>query len=74
VTLSPDQDEKEKRDDLFNIRAVTDSPKVVPAYASSCEEAGEYASACSCWGVTAWTTTTTPTVTVTATADVCEEL
>jgi hypothetical protein len=55
--------------------AVTEIPSVIPAYASSCDDAAEYASACSCWAITAWTSTApTPTVTVTISADSCEEL
>ncbi|KAF9874569.1 hypothetical protein CkaCkLH20_08132 [Colletotrichum karsti] len=55
------------------IRQVTDLPTVIPAYASSCDDTAEYSSACSCWGITAVTSTAPrPTVTVTTTADYCE--
>jgi hypothetical protein len=57
-------------------RQVTVAPSVVPTYASACSGTVRYSSACSCWGITAMTTTaatpvTTTTVTVTATASVC---
>ncbi|KAF6813524.1 hypothetical protein CSOJ01_04546 [Colletotrichum sojae] len=54
-------------------RQVTELPTAIPAYASSCDDAAEYSSACSCWGITAVTSTAPrPTVTVTTTADYCE--
>lgn len=44
---------------------------VIPTYASACSGASRYSSACSCWGLTASTTTgpapATSTVTITAT-------
>ena len=47
----------------------------VPAYASACDQPGEYAAACSCFGITSGATTApTPTVTVTSTIDYCEDL
>lgn len=57
-------------------RQVTVMPSSVPIYASACSGTARYSSACSCWGITAMTTTaptplTTTTVTVTATASVC---
>ncbi|KAL0940431.1 uncharacterized protein CTRU02_203194 [Colletotrichum truncatum] len=56
-------------------RQVTAYPTLIPAYASSCDDAAEYSSACSCWGITAVTSTAPrPTVTVTTTVDYCEDL
>ncbi|KAG4418276.1 hypothetical protein IFR04_008552 [Cadophora malorum] len=57
-------------------RQVTVTPSSIPIYASACSSAARYSSACSCWGITARTTTasapvTRTTVTVTATASVC---
>ncbi|KAM0322450.1 hypothetical protein ACHAQA_009517 [Verticillium albo-atrum] len=47
---------------------VTVIPTNVPAYASSCDGRSGYASACSCWGITATATTVaTPTAVATAT-------
>jgi hypothetical protein len=40
----------------------------VPGYASACGKSGQYASACSCWGVTGAKVTVTPTSTVVATS------
>jgi len=49
-------------------RQVTVVPTAVPTYASACSGTVRYASACSCWGITAHTTfAPTPTSTVTAT-------
>ncbi|KHN95510.1 uncharacterized protein MAM_06567 [Metarhizium album ARSEF 1941] len=65
-----------KRGDMEH-RAATEAPSVVPAYASSCNNPGKYSSACSCWGITAVTTTApvpTHVATVTVTADYCEDL
>ncbi|KAK1476831.1 hypothetical protein CNYM01_05736 [Colletotrichum nymphaeae SA-01] len=54
-------------------RQVTALPTLIPAYASSCGDSAAYSSACSCWGITAVTTTAPkPTVTVTTTVDYCE--
>jgi hypothetical protein len=75
VTVDPDEAAVTKRG--LEYRAATQAPTAVPAYASSCQEAGKYASACSCWGITAVTTTApvpTKTATVTVTADYCEDL
>jgi hypothetical protein len=47
-------------------RQVTNRPSAVPAYASSCPDAARYSSACSCWGITA-TTTTVTAATITST-------
>lgn len=48
-------------------RQVTATPTGIPAYATPCPDASAYASACSCWGITAATTTLeAPTQTVTA--------
>ncbi|KAF6833995.1 hypothetical protein CMUS01_06356 [Colletotrichum musicola] len=44
----------------------TTSSATVPGYASACVNAGEYSSACSCWGITT-TVTTLPRSTITAT-------
>lgn len=78
VTVTVDPDEpvpKTKRG--VEYRAATEAPTAVPAYASSCKEAGKYSSACSCWGITAALTTApvpTMTQTVTVTADFCDDL
>ncbi|EPS44224.1 hypothetical protein H072_1746 [Dactylellina haptotyla CBS 200.50] len=49
-------------------RAVTQSPSVVPTYASLCSGTSRYSSACSCWGVTKVTINApTPLTTVTST-------
>ncbi|CAI6079601.1 unnamed protein product [Clonostachys chloroleuca] len=72
VTVDSDTPAKLRR----NVRAVTDVPTVVPAYASACD-GSRYASACSCWGITAGVTTAptpTSTVTTTVTQDYCEDL
>lgn len=46
-------------------------PTSVPTYASACSGTVRYSSACSCWGITAMTTTVpTPTVTATVTTTV----
>lgn len=72
VTVDSDTPAKLRR----NVRAVTNVPTVVPAYASACD-GSRYASACSCWGITAGVTTAptpTSTVTTTVTQDYCEDL
>jgi len=47
---------------------VTITPTSIPNYARACLKAKEYATACSCFGVTGTVTTVpTPTVTVTST-------
>ena len=77
VTVDPDEPAKFKRDGSLNYRAATVKPTDVPAYASGCDSASRYSSACSCWGITATTSTApqpTSTVTVTVTADYCEDL
>lgn len=77
VTVDPDEPAKFKRDGSLNYRAATVKPTAVPAYASGCDSAARYSSACSCWGITATTSTApqpTSTVTVTVTADYCEDL
>ncbi|QPH19678.1 hypothetical protein C2857_004970 [Epichloe festucae Fl1] len=76
VTVDPDEPaSKTKR--ALEYRAATEAPTAVPAYASSCEGAGKYSSACACWGITPVLTTApipTKTQTVTVTADFCEDL
>ena len=47
-----------------NKRQVTVVPSSVPSYASACSGTSRYSSACSCWGITA-TTSTAPAPTVT---------
>lgn len=77
VTVDPEEPAKFKRAEGLEVRAATESPTAVPAYASSCDKDGEYASACSCWGITATTktgATPTKTTTVTVTTDFCEDL
>ncbi|OAA41404.1 hypothetical protein NOR_05482 [Metarhizium rileyi] len=76
VTVEPDEPAALTKRNI-EYRAATEAPTAVPAYASSCNSAGKYSSACSCWGITAVTTTApvpTKTVTVTVTADLCEDL
>lgn len=52
-------------------RQATVHPSVVPVYASACSGTARYSSACSCWGITATTTTApTPTIYSTVTATV----
>ncbi len=75
VTVDPEEPAKFKRD--LKVRAATEMPTAVPAYASGCDKPERYASACSCWGITATTSTAatpTKTVTVTVTSDYCEDL
>jgi hypothetical protein len=63
-----------KREELHE-RQVTVVPSAVPTYASACSDPGDYASACSCFGITGKVTTAaTPTVTSTTTVDTCEDL
>ncbi|EFX06371.1 hypothetical protein CMQ_6692 [Grosmannia clavigera kw1407] len=53
--------------------AVTSTPTALPTYATQCSSAAAYASACSCWGITAGlSTAAVPTVTVTSTYDYCD--
>ncbi|TQV94284.1 hypothetical protein V2A60_002680 [Cordyceps javanica] len=76
VTVDPDEPAKLKRENI-EVRAATSVPTAVPAYASGCDSASRYSSACSCWGITASVTTAsqpTKTVTVTVTSDYCEDL
>ncbi|OAA69816.1 hypothetical protein ISF_03086 [Cordyceps fumosorosea ARSEF 2679] len=76
VTVDPDAP-KLKRENQHEVRAATEIPTAVPAYASGCDSAARYSSACSCWGITASATTAaqpTKTVTVTVTSDYCEDL
>ncbi|OAA78551.1 hypothetical protein LEL_05374 [Akanthomyces lecanii RCEF 1005] len=76
VTVDPDEPAKFKREN-HEVRAATEVPTAVPAYASGCDSASRYSSACSCWGITATATTAkqpTKTVTVTVTSDYCEDL
>ena len=75
VTVTAEPALKFKRDYL-EVRQATVVPTFVPAYASSCDKI-EYASACSCFGVTGKTSVApvpTSTVTVTTTVDYCEDL
>ena len=77
VTVDADAPPKFKRDAALDYRAATEAPTAVPAYATSCKDGSKYASACSCWGITAMTTTApqpTKTATVTVTGDYCEDL
>ncbi|RDA83597.1 hypothetical protein CP532_2859 [Ophiocordyceps camponoti-leonardi (nom. inval.)] len=56
------------------LQAFTKVPTAVPTYASSCRSAGDYSSACSCWGITAVTSTKgtkTRTTTVSVTTEAC---
>ncbi|KAL2061851.1 hypothetical protein VTL71DRAFT_7229 [Oculimacula yallundae] len=63
---------------MLEQRQVTITPSSVriPTYAKACSDMARYSSACSCWGITATTTTastlvTTTTVTATATISAC---
>jgi hypothetical protein len=59
----------------LEIRQTTVIPQSLPTYATACSSAAEYASACSCWGITPTVSTaSTPTVTVTSTVEVCDDL
>ncbi|KAL7943737.1 hypothetical protein V8C42DRAFT_100295 [Trichoderma barbatum] len=74
ITVDPEVTPKAKRD-AGNTAAVTVYPTDVPAYAEFCDTGAQYSSACSCWGITATTTTAaTPTQTeiVTVTQSACE--
>lgn len=76
VTVDPDEPATLTKRGV-EYRAATEAPTAVPAYASSCQGAAKYSSACSCWGITAVVTTApvpTKTATVTVTADYCEDL
>ncbi|KAK8148446.1 hypothetical protein G3M48_010067 [Beauveria asiatica] len=76
ITVDPDEAPKSKRANI-EVRAATEVPTAVPAYASGCDSASRYSSACACWGITASATTAaqpTKTVTVTVTSDYCEDL
>ncbi|KAM3447799.1 hypothetical protein MY3296_008369 [Beauveria thailandica] len=76
ITVDPDEAPKSKRANI-EVRAATEVPTAVPAYASGCDSASRYSSACACWGITASATTAaqpTKTVTVTITSDYCEDL
>ncbi|KAL8334386.1 hypothetical protein RB598_008908 [Gaeumannomyces tritici] len=54
---------------ILDPRQVTQVPSLVPAYASACPDAAAYSSACSCWGITARTTTAgAPSATASTTA------
>ncbi|KAL8366445.1 hypothetical protein RB595_004975 [Gaeumannomyces hyphopodioides] len=60
---------------ILDRRQATVVPSIVPAYASACPNAAAYRSACSCWGITARTTTvdapsSTASTTATETATV----
>ncbi|PHH90665.1 hypothetical protein CDD83_2992 [Cordyceps sp. RAO-2017] len=77
VTAQQDEPSRARRDAVLEYRAATEAPTAVPAYASGCRGASKYSSACSCWGITAATSTApqpTKTETVTVTSNVCEDL
>ncbi|KAL7931741.1 hypothetical protein V8C35DRAFT_109065 [Trichoderma chlorosporum] len=74
ITVDPDYTAKVKRTAPAG-SAVTVFPSSIPEYASPCDSGAVYSSACSCWGITATTTTAaTPTQTeiVTVTQSYCE--
>jgi hypothetical protein len=76
VTVTVTDEPLKLKRDYLEVRQATVVPTFIPAYASSCDKI-EYASACSCFGVTGKTTTApTPTSTATATTtiDFCEDL
>ncbi|KAK4101378.1 hypothetical protein N658DRAFT_496247 [Parathielavia hyrcaniae] len=63
-----------KRDQLMG-RQMTVVPSSIPEFAENCADAAEFASACTCFGVTGSVTTMpTPTVTITTTVDYCEDI
>lgn len=75
TTLTP---VKKREAAAIEQRQVTVQPSSVPTYASACSGTVRYSSACSCWGITAKTTTaptplttTTKTVTATITVTAC---
>ncbi|KAH6608241.1 lipase/esterase family protein [Trichoderma cornu-damae] len=73
ITVDPDVTPKVRRD--ADYAAVTVYPTAIPGYASPCNSGAIYSSACSCWGITAATTTAprpTKTEIVTVTQDYCE--
>ncbi|KFA70333.1 hypothetical protein S40285_01781 [Stachybotrys chlorohalonatus IBT 40285] len=77
VTVEAGEPAKFKRAAGLQYRAETEIPTAIPAYASACTSAADYAEACSCWGITATVSTAptpTSTATVTVTADYCEDL
>ncbi|KAK0634467.1 hypothetical protein B0T17DRAFT_586276 [Bombardia bombarda] len=64
-----------KRDFPLEGRQATAVATSIPTYAANCANVAEYASACSCFGVTGTVTTApVPTVTVTTTVDYCGDL
>ncbi|KAL6901194.1 hypothetical protein GGI43DRAFT_383534 [Trichoderma evansii] len=72
VTVHPGITAKPKNN--VNYAAATVCPTAVPTYASACDGAKGYSSACSCWGIKPTTVTAhTPTRTeiVTVTQDYC---
>lgn len=74
ITVDPEVTPKAKRA-VANASAVTVYPTFIPDYADNCPNGAGYSSACSCWGITATTTTAaTPTQTeiVTVTQSYCE--
>ncbi|RFU82101.1 lipase/esterase family protein [Trichoderma arundinaceum] len=74
ITVDPEITPKAKRD-VGNYDAVTVYPTAIPDYADPCEGVATYSSACSCWGITAATTTAaqpTKTEIVTVTQEYCE--
>ncbi|CAM1510581.1 Fc.00g009160.m01.CDS01 [Cosmosporella sp. VM-42] len=77
VTINPGEVDFARRKRTIEARETTKVPTAIPAYASSCTNVAEYSAACSCWGITAVTTTApkpTSTETVTSTQDFCEDL
>ncbi|KAL6693311.1 hypothetical protein J3F84DRAFT_350715 [Trichoderma pleuroticola] len=74
ITVDPEVTPKAKRA-VADASAVTVYPTFIPEYADNCPDTFGYSSACSCWGITATTTTAaTPTQTeiVTVTQSYCE--
>ncbi len=62
-----------KRDDVLEYRQVTTTPHVIPPYATACSSAGEYISACNCWGISGSdTTVASPISTYTSSIDYCD--
>jgi hypothetical protein len=74
VTVDADEPAKFKR----NVQPLEQrDEKVIPTYIKNCASPEDYAAACSCWGITATTSTAptpTSTVTSTVTEDYCEDL
>ncbi|KAL2024299.1 hypothetical protein VTK56DRAFT_8781 [Thermocarpiscus australiensis] len=75
VTVEEDDDDITPSPAPTSAPPVTVVPSSMPDYAAEMCNTSEYASACSCFGLTGSVTTApTPTVTVTTTLDYCDDL